>query len=253
MKISIAGSGNVAWHFSEMWRGMGFTISEVWSRNGIAGKELAEKSNALFVGNPGDLDGGVDVIFIAVKDDAIAEVSRKLPPVTTTLHSSGATPVDVLVQPQRGVVWGVRSFRREKKLDYSTIPFCIEASDRNTENLIRSLLPGRQVFTTSSDQRFKAHIALVFGNNFVTQLYSIAEEILHENGLPIEILLPSIRDMAEGMQQYRPDQLQTGPALRGDIQTLERHLVYLKNDTELTDIYTQLSNRILMKYHGKKL
>jgi hypothetical protein len=50
--------------------------------------------------------------------------------------------------------------------------------------------------------------------------------------------------MITQLQQVSPAQTQSGPAKRGDLETLQKHLNLLDDDLELQEIYKLLSKRI---------
>lgn len=255
MKFSIAGNGNVAHHFAKMFLQHGHSLLQVYARNEPQGLSFAEKFKAEFIQNPKEFSAENDLVLIATNDDAIAEVASHIHPSLFTVHPSGSTSIDALSQRRKGVAWSVQSISKDKELNYSKIPFLLEASDDEGKQFLLKLFGeiSSSVFYSNSEQRAKAHMAAVFANNFVNQLYGIADSILKENNLPFEILMPSIEEQVEKIKLLSPEKAQTGPALRGDMETLHKHLQFLKDQPELREIYTQLTNRILKTYHGKKL
>ena len=255
MKFSTAGTGNVAWHFSKMLCNAGHELLQVYARDGAKGKALAKDLNADFINSPSAFSSDNDIIIIAVKDDAIHDVSSAISQNIFTLHPSGSTSIDALVQARKAVAWPVQSISKTKPLDYSKIPFLIEASDEAGKKMLEDVFGkiSSNVFYTNSEQRARAHMAAVFANNFVNQMYSIAEKILADDNLPLHILFPGMEEQVEKVKLVGPQQAQTGPALRGDIETINKHLTFLKDKPELLEIYTLLTNRILENYHGKKL
>ncbi len=255
MKFSIAGTGNVAYQFAKMFLQHGHVIHQIYARDEVKGNLFAQKFNAKFIADAKEFSIENDLVLLAVNDDAIAEVAALIHADIFTVHASGSTSLEVLIQNRKGVAWPVFSISKSTDLDYSMIPFLIEASDEEGKKFLSNLFQNisSKVFYTTSEQRAKAHIAAVFSNNFVNQMFAIASNILEENDLPFEILLPSIADQLNKIKVLPQSQTQTGPASRGDIKTIEKHLQFLSETPELLQIYTQLTNRILTAYHGKKL
>jgi predicted short-subunit dehydrogenase-like oxidoreductase (DUF2520 family) len=255
MKFSLAGTGNVAWHFSKMLMANGHQLIQVYARDPRKGQEFARAFNAEFISSPEKFSGTNDLVIIAVKDDAIAEVSSQINHDIFTLHPSGTTSINALIQKRKGVAWSVQSISKLKELDYSQIPFLVEASDEEGKTFITDIFGkiSHRIFYTTSEQRAKAHMAAVFANNFVNQMYVIAEDLLMENHLPMDILMPSIEEQVDKIKMLSPSNAQTGPASRADMETLHKHLGFLQDKPELLEIYTLLTNRILKNYHGKKL
>ncbi len=255
MKFSIAGTGNVAHHFATMWQAQGHTLLQVYARQREAGSQFAKKFGGHYISVAAQFTAENDVVLVAVKDDAIAEVAAHIPTSVFTLHPSGSTSIDALPQERKGVAWSIQSMSVHKPLDYSKIPFLIEASDREGEEMLKLWFGAisSNVHVATSDQRARVHMAAVFANNFTNQMYDIANGILSEMQLPMDILMPSIQEQVDKIKVMTPHAAQTGPAVRADMATLQRHLQFLKDTPELKDIYTELTNRILRIYHGKKL
>ncbi|WP_373517045.1 DUF2520 domain-containing protein, partial [Pricia sp.] len=99
----------------------------------------------------------------------------------------------------------------------------------------------------SSEQRKVLHLAAVFVNNFTNHLYHIGKEICDEKGLPFEILQPLIQETLDKTEQLTPYDAQTGPARRGDSETLEKHLGQLKNP-EYKKVYEVMGESIRKLY-----
>jgi predicted short-subunit dehydrogenase-like oxidoreductase (DUF2520 family) len=65
------------------------------------------------------------------------------------------------------------------------------------------------------------------------------------HGLLFDILKPLIYRSIENLQQNSPAELQTGPAARGDMQTIEKHLMLLGDDIRLKKIYEIMTQSII--------
>ena len=192
-------------------------------------------------------------LFLAVPDNAIAEVSKALtellPPTLPIFHTSGATPIDRIDAyfRHRGVLWPIRSLRRgEPVTDWHDLPLVIYASDAPTQAYIDKLARGLSdtVAYLDDTQRAQLHLAAVFSNNFVTALYDVAHQLCQQHGIPFELLLPIIRNTAAQQDGSPPRDRQTGAAARGDTATIERHLALLTDPT-YRDLYRSLTHLIL--------
>jgi hypothetical protein len=67
---------------------------------------------------------------------------------------------------------------------------------------------------------------------------------MQEHGLDFEILKPLIMETARKVQDAVPFDVQTGPAVRGDKETMSKHLQLLAGHSDLQDIYKSLSESI---------
>ena len=93
-------------------------------------------------------------------------------------------------------------------------------------------------------QRALLHVAAVFANNFANHCFAIAEKILDEKDLPFELLHPLMEETLAKALQDSPARMQTGPAMRGDVVTVQRHLDLLAEHPEWREIYRTLSENI---------
>jgi len=248
--MTMIGSGNVAWHFSKMFKSIGIEIIEVYSRNQEDAKKLSDELNARHVKQLEQLSNETDLIVLAVNDDSIDSVSNQIQTNVLVVHTSGTASIEKLSNSRKGVIWSVQSLRKNQETDYSKIPFLIESNSENDsatlENLIKRISP--QVFITSSEDRLKAHLGAVIANNFVNHLYSISQELLSEAKLPFSILLPIIEEETRKVHSFEPKEIQTGPAARGDQKTIETHLNIIQ-EKELKEIYKLISDRIKKNHH----
>ena len=92
---------------------------------------------------------------------------------------------------------------------------------------------------------FRSHLSGVFACNFANAMYANAAEVLAKEGLPFDIVAPVIEETAKKVvESLNPAQSQTGPARRGDTQTLERHRKMLADEPQKRDMYDKISEDI---------
>lgn len=255
MKFSIAGNGNVAWHFAEMLTRSGHKLLQVYARDKGSAVALTAAYRAEYIDAPEHFTSENDAIILAVSDSAITEVASHIADDFLVIHTSGGSDMDELKQTKRAVIWPVQSLMRQKEAAYNRIPFLLEASDKESEAFLLAVMKnisGRVIVATSA-QRLQAHIAAVFANNFTNVLYAAAEEILQGNDLPSDLLLPLIEGHVDKLHHYHAYELQTGPARRGDLSTIRHHLSELKDMPAESELYKLLSDYIYEKFNGKKL
>ncbi|MEK7257332.1 MAG: DUF2520 domain-containing protein, partial [Bacteroidota bacterium] len=97
------------------------------------------------------------------------------------------------------------------------------------------------VYRLDDEQRAVAHLAAVFVNNFSNHLFAIGKEILAAKNLPFDLLLPLIRETVAKLETSEPETMQTGPAIRGDEATIQRHLELLKSNATFREVYRMLT------------
>ncbi|CAM3858478.1 MULTISPECIES: Rossmann-like and DUF2520 domain-containing protein [Flavobacterium] len=243
IKVVIIGSGNVAQHLLKvMLNTEEVTIVQVFARSKESISHLIVENQITSTYN--DIKEA-DVYIISVSDNAIAEVASNLPfKNRLVVHTSGTSELSVLDNKNRkGVFYPLQTFSRSKAVDFSTIPICLETENERDYAILKALadLISKKAYAISSEQRKSLHVAAVFVCNFVNHLYQIGNEICNENKVPFEILQPLIIETANKITQLSPKEAQTGPALRNDTKTIEKHMDFLQesNYKELYKLLTQ--------------
>ena len=75
-------------------------------------------------------------------------------------------------------------------------------------------------------------------------MIDIAGQVMDSNALDIKLLMPLIRETVEKALDQNPAAAQTGPAIRGDTDTMERHLAYLDFNPRYQQLYRLISQSI---------
>lgn len=257
MNISIIGSGNVATQLGKAFQKAGHTIIQVISRNEKTGKELATKLKCIYSATYNGLKKNDNTIFlIAVKDAQIAEVANALNKTNSfVMHTSGSVGIEVLKTKFKncGVFYPLQTIKKNRSINIKNVPVCVEASNLKTEQTLLQLAQSitTNIYFLNSEQRLYIHLAAVFANNFTNHLYLLAEQILKQNHLPFDLLKPLIEQTAKNVSAASPFEMQTGPAMRNDKITIEKHLKLLTNEKELHQLYKLLTDSIY-KSHKKQ-
>jgi len=252
-RIVLIGAGRVARQLGPALRERDVAIEQVISRS--SSEELARSCGAaaLTFGELDKIVSDADLYLLAVSDGAIREVSQQLaahlPSSARIAHTSGATPLEELSDhfDQRGVFYPLQTFSDGRPVDFRDIPFCIEALSPWFEKDLLAFAKklSTRVHRITSEERAVLHVAGVFANNFSNHLYAKAQDILDRRELSFDLLRPLIRETAAKVQDQPPREAQTGPAVRGDQATLDRHLAFLrKHHPEMVGLYEQLSDSI---------
>lgn len=259
MKISMIGAGNVAWHLSIALENHHHQICEVYSRQLTKAKALTSMLYQAEAKNQLDFsDSKAELFILAVSDDAIAEVCSRLvlPENAILAHTSGTRSLEDLQKlmtthhdlPIRcAVFYPLMTFSKQKKIQINEVPFCIEADEETAENQLVKLAQGlsKTVYLVSSKERKVLHVAAVFACNFTNHLLALAKEITNDEDLEFDLLKPLIKEtFQKALAAEHPADVQTGPAVRGDRSTMNNHLIYLKDRTDLFEIYEIMSESI---------
>lgn len=227
MKVLLIGQGNVASHLYKA-----FSTTENVSVQQINSRNLINIPI-------------VDIIVLAVSDDAISLISKQLGEREELVtHTSGTVNINAIQQKRKGVFYPLQSFTKGTEINFSNIPFCLETKHKTDYNLIEELANSisKKSYNISSQQRKKLHLAAVFVNNFTNHMYSIGNEICNSNHVPFEILQPLIEETAKKIQKISPKDAQTGPAKRKDEQTIKNHLEQLNSQQK--EIYKIITKSI---------
>lgn len=259
--VSIIGSGNVAHRFSVSLNEAGHKIECVFSRD-IEKAERLSRMLRRYRCNPAytsdyDKIPNSDIIIIAVSDSAIPEVVSRLPLRDSLfLHTSGATPLSVFdVNRQRrfGVLYPLMTLSKSKSLDLKIVPFLIEASDKAGEKIIVDIVSSwkAEYKICTSSERLKMHAAAVFVTNFINYMLSLAYDISSPDFV---FLLPAAVETVRKGFLMTPETMQTGPARRRDLKTMESHMELLRRGfpNEHLQVYELLSKLIMERYNTQE-
>ena len=247
LKITFIGSGNVAWHLSDVLQENGHTIVEIWSRSERNAKLFSSKLNCNIISSLNNLEN-TDLMIISVKDDVIVEVLNKIKASNAPIvHTSGSVGSDVFKNRENfGVFYPIQSFNKNIDINFNETPICIEANNSELEKKLITLAKSisNSVHLLNSKQREQLHIAAIFSSNFTNHMMSISESILNSNKMSFDLLKPLIRNTFEKIKNNPPKDVQTGPAIRRDYLIIEKHLELLKKHDNLKTIYSTISNHI---------
>ncbi|MEP7231306.1 MAG: Rossmann-like and DUF2520 domain-containing protein [Ginsengibacter sp.] len=256
MKVVIAGSGNVASVLSVIIQRAGHEIVQIISRNIDNAQNLASKYNARS-GTLLDKEfATADLYIIALTDaaldsiDKIAALKGKF-----VVHTAGSAPMDILknCSSTYGVLYPLQTLSKETG-HLPEIPFLVDGNNKETAQKVtefaRSL--SERVIPANDNERLHYHVAAVFVGNFTNHLMALSESYCKKEKIDFKMLLPLMNEVAEQANHFSPREVQTGPAIREDIVTLNRHLQALSQHTDLKYIYLKLSESILKLYQKSK-
>lgn len=252
LPIVIAGAGKAAWHLSHRLLARGSTLEMVHNRSAQRGAALAQALGCSFEIAPKSIITKPCWVIIGVSDGAIIETAQALAPFYPNAlftHISGAMPASILapVCGRYGYFYPLQTFSQARMPIWKQIPICIAASNASDLKFLKQKgkKTGGKVYILTDAQKSAAHLAAVFANNFTNYLMGISKEILDQNAVPFEILYALIAETAARVAEGNdPHSVQTGPALRHDQGTMQKHLKQLEGRPDLQALYTMLSDGI---------
>ncbi len=249
MKVVLIGAGNVATQLGIALYLKGFSIVQLYSRTKDSASTLANRLQIPFTTDIKEIIPDADLYIFSVKDDAIQSLLESMSfGAGLYVHTAGSVPMSIFKNyvSRYGVLYPLQTFSKNRNISFDHIPVLYEANtEKDTENLrlLASSLSDT-ILQVDSEARKNAHLAAVFACNFANHMYTLASEVLGEKKIPREFLLPLIKETAEKIQNLHPRDAQTGPAIRHDLQTMQKHMAMLSDENK-RQIYEIVSKSIL--------
>ena len=249
MDIVMIGTGNTATVLGRKLKEAGHHIVQVFGRDSKAASDLAYTLDTESANYWNIVNRNADIYILAVSDIAIQDVLHELRlPEKTIVHTAASVSKNILEGSagHYGVFYPLQSLKKEVT-ELPDMPIIIDASDPATmqelEGLAQSI--STQVVEAGDEQRLKLHLAAVFCNNFTNHLYALAASYCRKEGIDFSLLRPLILETATRVEDHSPEELQTGPAIRNDRETMRKHLELLEQHPRLKKIYEVLSESIM--------
>jgi predicted short-subunit dehydrogenase-like oxidoreductase (DUF2520 family) len=242
--------------------GAGYEVCEVVTRAGKKtskqAAEVARKAGAAAVTlDRAKLDA--DLLWLCVPDDAIANCAKQIAKRGTmakmALHSSGALPSDVL-EPlrKRGLAVGaahpLMSFVAGPVPPLKDVLFAVEgdrAAVAAASKLARGL--GAVPFTIRKDKKALYHAFGAFTSPLLIAHFATAERLAVEAGVPKasirKAMRPIVRRTLENYFANGGAAAFSGPLVRGDVETVRKHLKALQPFPEALAVYSALVKQAL--------
>ena len=248
MKIAILGSGNVAYHLAKMFKEKNIPISQIFGRNEKDLQEISEQFEIPF--STTEL-ADAELYFIAVNDAAVAAISKNIKNQNSLVaHTSGSLPKEILEGNYRKAsFYPLQTFSKSKMLQYSEIPFFVEAENEADSQILENLALkiSEKVMKSDYEKRKYIHLTAVFACNFVNHLFARAKEISDSQQIPFHYFLPLIKETTSKIEKIEPKLAQTGPAIRNDEKILQLHEALITEEEHLK-IYQVMNESIKKMY-----
>jgi predicted short-subunit dehydrogenase-like oxidoreductase (DUF2520 family) len=252
-KISFAGAGKVASALCRELYKTGHIVLHIVSRNENNGRELASLCNATW---SDDLvfPATSDILIVAVPDNNLFNVLRNIKCSDSAIiaHTAGSLGLDIFPADLKNtaVFYPLQTFSVNRKVNLSTVPFFIEASDEASAFTLKEIAESisNTVYISDTEHRRLLHLAAVFVSNFTNHMLTTGKDISVMAGVPFEVLKPLILETVGKAVEMGPENSQTGPAARYDVNTIEKHLELLSFSPDLRNIYEMITKSIISYY-----
>lgn len=264
--FSFIGCGNLAYRMSLELQKNGHSVNAIYGRDLEKASKLAyilnktehsPNNNTIETVATSNLEDVLesDIVIIAVSDNAIEgiaslllEEAKKRNKYPLVLHSSGATPLCVLNGfPRHGVLYPLMTLSVTKPVDFSLVPFFLESSSKEIGQLLKDICYtlNAEYREIDSNERAQLHVSAVYVSNFINYLTGLAFDLSKPNHM---FLMPlAIETIRKAFLYEHPNLVQTGPAIRGDVETINKHLKLLEKYPEHKEVYELLSANIFQK------
>ncbi len=249
MRIVLIGSGNVATVLGRLCMQNNHQVIQVMSRNAANAKTLADELGCAHTDYNGVTDMFADIYIVAINDGVLFDLNKSFKLGDKLIvHTAGSVTKDVLqeISTCYGVLYPFQSLRKEIAA-IPQIPLLVEGNTPEVtvaiENFAKTLSPIVQQST--DEQRLKLHVAGVAVSNFANHLFALTAEFCNKENIDFKLLFPLIQNTAERILHHAPKDVQTGPALRNDVFTLDKHLRILATHPKLKYLYLKFTDSIM--------
>jgi predicted short-subunit dehydrogenase-like oxidoreductase (DUF2520 family) len=260
MKISFIGAGNVAWNLAPALENAGNSVQEVFSRNPAKAKDLVSYLyNAQVQEHLDFSESSATVFFVCIPEATYAQVLPELllPKYATLVLVSTSFPLveaATLYDPNRestnqiGVFYPLQFFKKEKKVNLTKMPICLESHSEETQGILIQLAKDITdlMYTVNSEERKKIHLASLMAGLFTRQLLDQAKELLHDIELDANLIQPLVNNQIQAyFAGQKTDKDSEQAQLPNTRQTFD-HLDMIKTD-EMQEVYKNLIKSIKRK------
>lgn len=258
--VALVGAGAVARALALRLTDAGYPVRAVVSRSRGPAEALARQTGAAVASDHlGDIPADVGLVLLCVPDGQLADVAETLARArrawqgTVVAHTSGAMPASVLA-PLGAEGADVLAFHPLQALtpraDARTLVGVfagLEGSPRAVAAGVELAVGlGMRYVVVAPEAKPRYHLAAVMASNLVVTLLGMVQEVLAsldvERGDAMAMLEPLLRGTLDNLTATSPEEALTGPVARGDLDTLRRHGLALRQHLpHLVPAYAALS------------
>jgi predicted short-subunit dehydrogenase-like oxidoreductase (DUF2520 family) len=236
MNIVLVGPGRAGLGLSLRLLECGHTIAGVLARDPEAASSAADRLRSSALAWDADLPAA-DLIVLAVRDDAIAEVAGRVAPhaaaASGAVHLSGVGPVSLLA-PLADAGLPVGSFHPLQtlptpetgaaRLDGAWVGITSD-DDLFADRLFAlAATMGMRPFELADDAKPLYHAAAAAAANYTLAALGLSERLFEAAGVPFEAAEPLVEAVIRNAFEMGAGEALTGPISRGDVGTVSRQV-----------------------------
>jgi predicted short-subunit dehydrogenase-like oxidoreductase (DUF2520 family) len=224
-------------------------LKQVFSRTETSARSLSGNFGAGMTTRINEIQADADFYLVSVSDQALPQVLGEMHVSDRlVIHTAGMHGLEVFQGLFRncGILYPLQTFTKNIYLNLGFVPILIEGSNAVSTKEISEIAGelSERVMETDSEERNWYHLAAVISANFSNYMYSLAEELLQKQGLDFTLLIPLLQETLRKAGLGQPWKCQTGPAIRGDKNTMDKHLYLLSSSPGLPELYKFISGKI---------
>jgi len=254
-QIGIIGAGRAGSSLAVALHTCGINVQAVIDSDVIRAKKCAALTDAKIADDTIAALAGINVIFLAVPDEAIAQLAadlaaaRVLSSEAFAVHLSGVMPVSLL-QPLKdlGILTAVchpcMSLNFAEENVFAGAAVALEGDEQVREFLIVVMEAlGAKPLNIPADKKIIYHAACCMASNYLVTLLNLSATLLQKAGVEADsdIFGPLVRQTLANIEEHGYKKGLTGPILRGDVVTVEKHLAAIsQNCPEILPVYKSL-------------
>lgn len=266
-RVAIVGAGSLATFLASALRESGYTITEIVSRGSPRSRQQARRLAAIVGARAVTAQAAIpdaDLFWFCVPDREIraAAASLSVPEkVRFAFHSSGAlTSRELEPLRKKGVsvasVHPLMTFVPGARPVLAGVPFALEgdaAATRLARRIVRAL--GGESFSLPASRKAAYHAWATMTSPLLLAFLVTLEEAARAAGLSRQDSrrksLPIIRQTLSNYSRLGPEHSFSGPIIRGDVETVAKHLAVLRKHPGARDVYVALARSALRRLPAK--
>jgi len=259
LKISFVGAGKVGFTLGKYFKLNGLHIAGFFSNNPESAIEASDFIGCSYFLSLNELVENSEIIFITTNDDSIIKVWKKLKHLKIEgkiiCHCSGSLSSEVFndINNSGAYQYSIHPMypfkdKYNSYKNFKTAYFSMEGHPEHfhyLKGLIESL--GNSVLSISKESKGEYHLANVMVSNLVLSLINISVDTLSNCGVDsktaLKAMAPLINSNVDNILSHSFEDAITGPVVRGDVNTLNKHIESINSDYK--ELYKTLSLNLL--------
>lgn len=269
-RITIVGAGNLGSALATSLRRAEYVIEQIVFRDGRASRRkavaLAKRVGAHAVAMA-RMKIEAEIVWLCVPDDAIALVAGALAHKAdwrnkVVLHSSGALASGELVALRRrgaavASLHPMMTFVAGSQPSFVGVPFALEgdaAAVRVSRAIVKAL--GGKAYAIQAQDKAAYHAWGTFASPLLTALLATTEQVAAEASINRREakarMLPILQQTLANYTALDAAGSFSGPIVRGDVETIRRHLRVLGKQPAAKEVYVALARAAVQFLPGKR-